>query len=246
MVVCRFLTGLGIGGMLAATNAVTAESSNSKSAAQPGHGALCRSAIRSARSSAAFAASELAAGRLRLARGVRVRRGRDRGADPGGAAAGARDRRPSSRDPAARRARAINRTLRAFGKPQIAALPAIAPTAPKPKVTDILSNPRLRPVTLLLAFGYMFHTITFYYILKFAVQIVADYPPAIRQPDAATRADLGQCRRLHRQPAVRLRDGASWDIKWPTVADAADRLGGGGRVRHRAATRCGAGSGRRS
>jgi hypothetical protein len=26
----------------------------------------------------------------------------------------------------------------------------------------------LRPVTLLLAFGYMFHTFTFYYILKFA------------------------------------------------------------------------------
>ena len=50
----------------------------------------------------------------------------------------------------------------------------------KPKITDILSKPHLRKVTLLLAFGYMFHTITFYYILKWSPQIVADfgYPPA--------------------------------------------------------------------
>jgi MFS family permease len=39
---------------------------------------------------------------------------------------------------------------------------------------------------LLLAFGYMFHTITFYYILKFAVQIVSDYPPGYPPPVAAT------------------------------------------------------------
>jgi MFS family permease len=32
----------------------------------------------------------------------------------------------------------------------------------------------------------MFHTITFYYILKFAVQIVADYPPGYAPQDAAT------------------------------------------------------------
>jgi hypothetical protein len=71
-------------------------------------------------------------------------------------------------------------------------MPDISPTAPKPKVTDILSNARLRPVTLLLAFGYLFHTITLYYILKFAVQIVAD--SGFSQPDAAstlTRANIG-------------------------------------------------------
>jgi predicted MFS family arabinose efflux permease len=80
----------------------------------------------------------------------------------------------------------VNKTLRAFAKPAIDSLPVAAVGSVKPKVTDILSNPRLRPVTLLLAFGYMFHTITFYYILKFAVQIVADYPPGYPPSEAAT------------------------------------------------------------
>jgi MFS family permease len=86
----------------------------------------------------------------------------------------------------------VNRSLRALNKPQIVAMPEISATAPKPKVTDILSNPRLRPVTLLLAFGYMFHTLTFYYILKFAVQIVSD--SGFTQPEAAstlTYANIG-------------------------------------------------------
>ena len=109
----------------------------------------------------------------------------------------------------------INRSLRALRQPAIEALPEIAPTAPKPKVTDILSNPRLRPVTLLLAFAYLFHTVTFYYILKFAVQIVAD--SGFSQPEAAstlTWANIGG--------AI---GGAlfgflmkKWDIKRPTIA----------------------------
>jgi MFS family permease len=80
----------------------------------------------------------------------------------------------------------VNRTLTAFGKPAIAELPEIVAGTTKPRVTDILSNPKLRPVTLLLAFGYTFHCITFYYILKFAVQIVSDYPPGYPPADAAT------------------------------------------------------------
>jgi len=109
----------------------------------------------------------------------------------------------------------INRSLRALRQPAIEALPEIAPTAPKPKVTDILSNPRLRPVTLLLAFAYLFHTVAFYYILKFAVQIVAD--SGFSQPEAAstlTWANIGG--------AI---GGAlfgflmkKWDIKRPTIA----------------------------
>jgi MFS family permease len=109
----------------------------------------------------------------------------------------------------------INKSLRALSQPPIDALPPVEPTAAKPKVTDILANPRLRPVTLLLAFGYLFHTITFYYILKFAVQIVAD--DGFTQPQAAstlTWANVG---------------GAiggflfgfllrKWDIKGPTIA----------------------------
>jgi MFS family permease len=108
----------------------------------------------------------------------------------------------------------INRSLRALRQPPIDALPQVAAGAPKPKVTDILADVRLRPVTLLLSFGYLFHTITFYYILKFAVQIVAD--DGFTQPQAAstlTWANVG---------------GAiggflfgfllrKWDIKGPTI-----------------------------
>lgn len=88
----------------------------------------------------------------------------------------------------------INRSLAAFGKEPIAALPALVADAPRPKLMEILSNPRLRPVTLLLAFGYMFHTITFYFILKWAVKIVSDYPPGYAPPVAAsvlTYANIG-------------------------------------------------------
>lgn len=67
----------------------------------------------------------------------------------------------------------INRSLRALQQRAIDALPEIK-KGPKPKVSDILSKPGLRKVTWLLALGYMFHTLTFYYILKFAAQIVSD------------------------------------------------------------------------
>src|SRR6478752_4960567 len=111
----------------------------------------------------------------------------------------------------------INRSLRALSKPEIAAMPEISPTAPKPKVTDILSNARLRPVTLLLAFGYLFHTITFYYILKFAVQIVAD--SGFTQPEAAstlTWANIGGAIGGALFGFLMMK----WDIKRPTIAAA--------------------------
>jgi MFS family permease len=111
----------------------------------------------------------------------------------------------------------INRSLGAFGKAPIAGLPELAPGQAKPKVTEILSNPRLRPVTLLLAFGYMFHTITFYYILKWAVKIVSDYPPGYAQPDAAsvlTFANIGGAIGGLLLGFLMKR----WHIKGPTVA----------------------------
>jgi len=86
----------------------------------------------------------------------------------------------------------INRSLRAFAKAPIDDLPPLSPSAARPKVWDILTDARLRPVTLLLAFGYMFHTITFYYILKWAVKIVAN--DGFTQPEAAsvlTYANIG-------------------------------------------------------
>ncbi len=111
----------------------------------------------------------------------------------------------------------INRSLAAFGKAPITALPQRDDGAHKPKVSEILTNPRLRPVTLLLAFGYMFHTITFYYILKWAVKIVADYPPGYAQPDAAsvlTYANIGGALGGLLLGFLMKR----WHIKGPTVA----------------------------
>jgi MFS family permease len=108
----------------------------------------------------------------------------------------------------------INRSLRAFAKPEISAMPEIAPSAPKPKVTDILSNAKLRPITLMLAFGYMFHTVTFYFILKWAVQIVSD--TGISRPDAAsvlTYANIGGATGGFLFAFLMKK----WDIRGPTI-----------------------------
>jgi benzoate transport len=181
MVAFRFITGIGIGGMLAATNAVTAESSNSKyrkaaiGAYVAGYplGAIIGGIAASEwllpdfgwRSVFVFGAVVTAV----LIPIVML-------VMPETAAYLA------SKENLA----GVNKTLAAFGKPAIVSLPPAVADNAKPKVTDILSNAKLRPVTLLLAFGYMFHTITFYYILKFAVQIVADYPPGYPPSVAAT------------------------------------------------------------
>jgi MFS family permease len=190
MVAFRFLTGIGIGGMLAATNAVTAESSNGKwrrlaiGAYVAGYplGAIVGGIAASGdllgiykftgliegygwRSVFVFGAVVTAA--LIPVIMLLVPETAAYHATKGNLAG-------------------VNKALGAFGKPPIQALPPVVASDIKPKVTDILSNPRLRPITLLLAFGYMFHTITFYYILKFAVQIVADYPPGYAPQDAAT------------------------------------------------------------
>ncbi|HEY1125020.1 MAG TPA: MFS transporter [Sphingobium sp.] len=181
MVAFRFLTGIGIGGMLAATNAVTAESSNSQwrktaiGAYVAGYplGAIIGGIAASEwllpdfgwRSVFEFGAIVTA---ILIPIVMLVM--------PETAAYQASKENLTG----------VNKTLAAFGKPAIDALPPAVAKSAKPKVTDILSNPKLRPVTLLLAFGYMFHTITFYYILKFAVQIVADYPPGYPPNVAAT------------------------------------------------------------
>jgi benzoate transport len=108
----------------------------------------------------------------------------------------------------------VNRSLRALKLPGVDALPPELSHADRPKVLDILRKPELRKVTLLLAFGYMFHTITFYYILKWAVQIVADF--GYSQPEAAsvlTIANVGGA----------IGGGLfgflmkKWDIKAPTI-----------------------------
>lgn len=108
----------------------------------------------------------------------------------------------------------INRSLRKLKQAAIDALPVLKAEGPKPKVSDILSKPGLRKVTWLLALGYVCHTFTFYYVLKFAVQIVSD--SGFTGPQAAstlTWANIGGA-------IGGLLFGfflKKWDIKGPTI-----------------------------
>lgn len=212
LIVWRLLTGLGIGGMLAATNAVTAEASNRR------HRSLAMSLYVIGYPLGGVGGGFVAQGWLLVHydwRSVFLF----------GAAVTAimiplvallvpetpaffAARRP---DGALEK---INRSLRALRQPELAELLPPPPAASKPKVTDILANARLRPATLLMAFGYMFHTLTFYYILKFAVQIVHD--TGFSQPLAAsvlTYANIGGAAGGFLF-AFLLR---KWDIKGPTI-----------------------------
>ncbi|MBU0555505.1 MAG: MFS transporter [Alphaproteobacteria bacterium] len=209
----RFLTGLGIGGMLAATNAVTAESTNKSSRSlamalyvigYPIGGVVGGFAAQTWllvdydwRAVFLFGAVVTAI-MIPLVYFLVPE-------TPAFYAA----RRPANV------IEKVNRSLRALRKRTVEALPPLRTEGPQPKVTDILSKPGLRKVTWLLAFGYMFHTLTFYYILKFAVQIVAD--SGFSQADAAstlTWANIGGA----------IGGGLfgfllkKWDIKGPTIA----------------------------
>jgi MFS family permease len=213
LTIWRFITGLGIGGMLAATNAMTAECSSRKGRSlamaiyvigYPVGGVIGGFAAQSWllvdydwRAVFLFGAIATAAMIPFVLLLVPETPAFYAARRPRGALA------------------KLNRSLRAFRKPEIEALPEIAPTAPKPKVTDILANRRLRPVTLLLAFGYLFHTLTFYFILKFTVQIVADSGFTQAQAASAlTWASIGGA----------VGGGlfgfllAKWDIRGPTIA----------------------------
>jgi MFS family permease len=108
----------------------------------------------------------------------------------------------------------VNRSLRGLSQPPVSSLPEVV-AGPKLKVSDILKKPGLRKVTWLLALGYMFHTLTFYYILKFAVKIVADDGFAGAQAGTIlTWANTGGA-------IGGLLFGyviKKWDIKGPTIA----------------------------
>ena len=208
----RFITGLGIGGMLAATNAVTAESSSraGRSLAMALYvigyplGAVIGGFVAQGwllvaydwRAVFLFGAIVTAALIPLVLLLIPETSAFYAATRPSGAL------------------EKINRSLAAFRLPGIAELPARAAEADRPKLTDILAKPALRKVTLLLAFGYMFHTITFYYTLKWAVQIVADY--GYSQPQAAsvlTWANIGGA-------AGGFLFGflmRKWDIKYPTI-----------------------------
>lgn len=67
----------------------------------------------------------------------------------------------------------INRALAALRQPAIGALPPPAPHEQKASLADIFS-PALRKATLILSLGYAAHALTFYYILKMTPSIMSD------------------------------------------------------------------------
>ena len=67
----------------------------------------------------------------------------------------------------------LNRSLTALGQPTLAALPP-AEGAGEPTSIAQLFTPGVRGVTLLLMLGYLSHIATFYFILKWVPKIVAD------------------------------------------------------------------------
>jgi len=211
MVAFRFLTGIGIGGMLAATNAVCAESTSNTSRR------VATAAYVAGYPLGAVVGGFVAQGWLLVVYDWRA-------VFLFGAAVTAAlipltlllVPETAAYQATRRNLAGVNRTLAAFGLPQLRELAPVVASAIKPKVTDILSNPQLRPVTLLLAFGYMFHTITFYYILKFAVTIVHDYPPGYSPAAAAsvlTWANVGGMIGSFLFGFVMHKFG----IRWPTV-----------------------------
>lgn len=67
----------------------------------------------------------------------------------------------------------VNRSLRAIGHSSVARLPTLDKAVPRESATRLLA-PSLRRITLLLTVGYFFHIMTFYFILKWIPKIVAD------------------------------------------------------------------------
>ncbi len=67
----------------------------------------------------------------------------------------------------------INSTLKRMGHAAINALPVISPEVRKRSVADIFA-PALLATTILVAVGYFFHITTFYFVLKWVPKIVVD------------------------------------------------------------------------
>ncbi len=171
LAVWRFLTGLGIGGMLAAINAVTAEMSSQKG--------------RSVAMSLMVIGYPLGATLGGIVAAWLLRDGEWRLVFEFGAICTAvciplvyflvpetidflNQKRPAG---ALER---INRTLTRFGHPTLAELPPVPAERAKASVLDIF-KPGLIGTTLILTTSYLFHCITFYYILKLAPTIVSDF-----------------------------------------------------------------------
>jgi len=68
----------------------------------------------------------------------------------------------------------INKTLRRLGHAAVGSLPSLSATARKQSAADIF-KPGLLHITVLVTLAYFFHITTFYFILKWVPKIVADF-----------------------------------------------------------------------
>ena len=67
----------------------------------------------------------------------------------------------------------VNRTLARMGHPQVDRLPDVEPNAPKASLARLFT-PNLARITLLLTLAYFLHIMTFYFVLKWIPKIVVD------------------------------------------------------------------------
>jgi MFS family permease len=168
--VWRVFTGLGVGGMLAAINAVAAEFSNAR-----------RRSLSVSLMAIGYPLGAIVGGSIAA---LLLKQGDWRVVFGFGAAITAAFIPlvlwlvPESvswlcrRQPAGALAN-VNRSLGRMGHPPVAELPAIAAEARERTVFDIFS-PQLLRVTVLVTLAYFLHITTFYFILKWVPKIVAD------------------------------------------------------------------------
>ncbi|MDE2403208.1 MAG: MFS transporter [Sphingomonadales bacterium] len=68
---------------------------------------------------------------------------------------------------------AVNRTLARLGHDPVSGLPPVEPDAPRAHIAELFAR-GMAPVTLLLTAAYFLHILTFYFILKWTPKIVVD------------------------------------------------------------------------
>lgn len=85
----------------------------------------------------------------------------------------------------------VNASLTKMGKATITALPALHQEERKKSISDIFS-PALRSTTIIVTFGYFLHILTFYFLLKWTPQIISDMKfPAPEAGRVLALANLG-------------------------------------------------------
>ncbi len=176
LLIVRFFTGLGIGGMLASTNAMTAEFSNARyrnlavilmAAGYPmgaiAGGAVANYLLATQDWRAVFSFGAIWTGAFLVLVWFTLPESIDY----------LLGRRP------AKALERVNRSLQRMGHQTLSALPTLA-TQTREVSYKVLFSSRFRLVTVLLIIAYFAHIMTFYYILKWIPKLVVDmgYEPA--------------------------------------------------------------------